>query len=296
MFEVFSTREVAIGVYGLIFIVLACTNMKIRLAAIDVVKAACQKPFLVLFFWVWVYAVAIICCLHELHLWKWVFLKDVFAWVIFAGVPLCFKAAWKKVEENFFRNMVLDNLKFVVFVEFIISSFTFSLLTEMLIQPILLLLISLQTLSGSKEEWKAAKIFFDIIVSSVSMVFLGFTFRAVIRAYSQEGMIDLLVAFCVPALLSICFVPILYILAVRSKYRSLFGRITIRGANNRKAVRKRKVSVVLACGASYKKVCEFDRQYCHSYIPLIRSDKDDESFVRFLNDFKVRYRNNRLGY
>lgn len=295
MFDTFSTREVTIGTYGLIVIILACTNRKIRLTAIDVVKAACQRPFLVTFFWAWVYAIAIIYCMYKLHLWKWVLLKDVFLWVIFVGVPTCFKAAWKRIDEDLFRNMILDNLKFTVFLEFIISSFTFSLPTEMVIQPILLVLISLQLLSGTTEEWKLAKIFFDIVISIISVVFLGFSFKTAIQVYSHEGVADYLIAFCVPVVLSVCYCSLVYALAVRSKYRSLFGRITIRGSNNKKMIRKRKMSVVLACGVSYKKVCAFDSQYCRSYILTVKSDKDDESFMQFLDEFKKRCRNNHLG-
>jgi hypothetical protein len=215
-----------------------------------------------------------------------VLLKDVFLWVIFVGVPTCFKAAWKRIEEDLFRNMILDNLKFAVFLEFIISSFTFSLLTEMVIQPILLVLISLQSLSKTKEEWKLGKIFFDIVISIVSVVFLGFSFKTAIQVYSQEGISDYLIAFYVPVVLSICYTPLVYALAVQSKYRSLLGRITIRGANNKKVIRKRKISVMLTCGVSYKKVCEFDRQYCRSYIRTVKSDKDDECFLQFLDNFK----------
>ena len=290
MFEVFSTREVAVGIYGLLAIILACTNKKIRIAVIGVVKAACQKPFLVLFFWVWVYVTGIIYCMCELHLWKWVFLKDVFAWVVFAGAPLGFKAAWKKVEDGFFRNMILENLRLVAFVEFIVSSFTFSLAVEMIVQPILLGLTSLQSFSGTKEEWKPAKMFFDIVVSIVSLVFLGFTLRTAIRTFSVVGVPDLLVTFCVPISLSICYVPVVYVLALRAKYREIFVRIVIRGANNKREIRARKRTVILACGASYRKICEFSRQYCYNYIPSVKSANDDNRFVQFANEFKKNYR------
>lgn len=293
MFKVFSTREVAVGIYGLLAIILACTNKKIRIAVIGVVKATCQKPFLVLFFWVWMYVTGIIYCMCELHLWKWVFLKDVFIWVVFAGAPLSFKAAWRKVEEGFFRTMIRENLKLVVLVEFIINSFTFSLMTEMILQPILWVLTSLQSFSETKEEWKPAKNFFDIVVSMVSLVFLGFTFRTAIRTFSIEGVPDLLVTFCVPILLSICYVPVVYVLALRAKYRELFVRIVIRGVNNKREIRKRKWAVVLACGASYRKICEFSRRYYCSYIPAIKSANDDSRFIQFLNDFRTDYSNER---
>lgn len=253
MFGVFSTREIAIGIYAILAIALACTDRKIRLAAIDVVKAICQKPFLVLFFWVWVYIVGLIYCMHRFGLWKWMFLKDVFIWVMFAGVPLSIKAAWKKVDDGFFRNMILGNLKLATVVEFIISSFTFSLVVEMILQPILLALISFQALSGTKEEWKSAKIFFDIVVIVVSLPFLGFTFKTAIEAFSTDGVLELLVTFFIPILLSICYVPVVYALALRSKYKELFVRLEIRGANNKREVRKRKVAVMLTSGISYKK-------------------------------------------
>lgn len=160
----------------------------------------------------------------------------------------------------------------------------------MIVQPILLGLTSLQSFSGTKEEWKPAKMFFDIVVSIVSLVFLGFTLRTAIRTFSVVGVPDLLVTFCVPISLSICYVPVVYVLALRAKYREIFVRIVIRGANNKREIRARKRTVILACGASYRKICEFSRQYCYNYIPSVKSANDDNRFVQFANEFKKNYR------
>ena len=79
----------------------------------------------------------------QLKFWKWIYLKDVCFWVIFVGIPFCLNVSAAK-EKSYFKNIILNNLKLVVVVEFIISSFTFNILIEFILQPILIFLILLQ--------------------------------------------------------------------------------------------------------------------------------------------------------
>ena len=151
MFDIFSTREIVSGIYLLLIIILILIFKKTRTSALEVVKIACNKILLIPFIGILIYAGIFVYVFFKLPFWEWKYIKDIIIWIVFVGVPVCFKATNRKNDEQYFRNIVIDNLKFTTLVEFFISSFTFSLIGEFILQPILTFLLMLQVYAGIKE-------------------------------------------------------------------------------------------------------------------------------------------------
>lgn len=63
-----------------------------------------------------IYAAAFVILLTFIPIWKWVYIKDISIWVLFAGVPACYKAIGKNINEHYFHDMFFDNIKFIVLV------------------------------------------------------------------------------------------------------------------------------------------------------------------------------------
>lgn len=141
MFEVFSTREVVTCFYILIFTVYVFFSPPIRSSVINVIKSACTVKLVIPFIFMITYAALIVYALTQTSFWKWIYIKDIVIWMLFAGVPVCFNAVSKNIEEHYFRSIIIDNLKFLVLVEFFVGTFTFNLVVEFIMQPVLVLFI-----------------------------------------------------------------------------------------------------------------------------------------------------------
>lgn len=76
-----------------------------------------------------------------LPFWNWIYVKDITFWVLFVGIPTCFNSVTNKLEDHYFRNILIDNFKFTALVEFITGTFSFPLDVELILQPILLFLL-----------------------------------------------------------------------------------------------------------------------------------------------------------
>ena len=130
--------------------------------------------------------------------WKWIYLKDIILWVIFAGVPLCYNATSRSIEQNYFSKMVIENLKFSVLVEYFLSSFTFSIFAELVLQLVLFFLIMMQAISKTKEEYKSVSKLLDWIIAILGIWIMSLTLKQAVNTYTEHGTVDYVVTFMIP--------------------------------------------------------------------------------------------------
>lgn len=282
MLDLFSNRELALGLYALIFIVWLLCSRKIRPSTISIIKSACHRQLIIPFFFMLCYAGAAIYGLSCLSFWKWQYLKDIVMWVLFAGVPICFNAVNTK-EERYFRNIVIDNLKFTALVEFLFGTFTFSFIGELIVQPVILLLFLLQAVAEKEKECRAFKQFLDAVIAISGILLIYFTIKEAIISYIYLNVLDLLVSFLIPIVFSALYLPIAYLFAVYAKYQVLFVRMAFKSPKSKKLKRKHRWKILVACGLSYKEICRFEKEYVKRlYVSLPESE-----FTKLIQEFKA---------
>lgn len=282
MLDIFSTRELALGIYLLIVIVYCLVKPKCRSAVFDLVKCACTKKLSIPFLIMLLYAGLFVGILSLCSFWNWIYIKDIVIWVLFAGIPICYGAANKTVNEEYFSSIIINNFKFAIIVEFIINTFTFSLITELLLQLSLFVLYALQVMAETKTEYKSTKKVIDGFIVIISMVMLYFTIKKAIVTYAEHGIIDYLVAFFTPIVFSFLYTPVAYFMAIYARYDTLFFRISCKEVNDKKIRIKHRLLIIGVCGLSYRKVQKFLNEYAQRmYVSIPETD-----FLKIIDDFK----------
>ena len=283
MFELFSTREVASIIYLLlIFFVLLLRTKDITLFT-NVIKSLLKKALIIPMLCLFVYAALIVFGLQFIPLWDWLLIKDIVIWVLFVATPICFKAAVNRKKNQYpFKRMVIDNFVWSAILEFFVGAFTFSFVAEMFVVPVFSFLVLLQNYDRKNEKLKDIHKLLDGISVIAGLVLLVFTIDTAIDVIKQDGVIDVLVSFCIPIVFSMAFLPVVYALAVRGKYHDLFVRMNIRNKGDDCELKIKKKAVARACGLSYKRLCQFEEMYYSKYIPTISSGNDDEIFLAFV--------------
>jgi hypothetical protein len=233
-----------------------------------------------------IYAATFIFLLSYSPAWRWIYTKDIIMWVIFAGVPVCFNAVSNKTKEHYFRKIFSDNIKFAVLVEFFISSFTFSLVAELILIPILIFLTLLQAVADRDLKYKSVSKLLTVLLSVLGLAVLGLTLRNAIAAYQDIGVIDLLVSFFTPIVFSLLYIPVAYLFAVYAKYELVFIRMGFKESKNWRVRLHHRWRVFLACGISIKNIEKFGCEYVkHMYVRMPETSFDD-----LLRDFKCERR------
>ncbi len=282
---IFSTREFAITIYFTLFIVLCLFSNEVRSKIIILIKSALSPKLVKAVFVFLIYASIFVLIFALTPIWKWIYLKDILIWVIFAGIPLCFKSTTTNLSAGYFRNIVFDQFKFVVFVEFIINSFTFSLITELFLVLFAAFITILDAIAGTKEEYKRIKALTSSILVIIGLLIFSFAIKEIIASFSSIVMIDMLVSFMIPIVYLFLFIPVAYLFAIYARYESLFVNMSFKEPAIKKTRRRHRWEVFKACRFSYKKIDLFNK----SYMVRMYVSMSDDSFRSLIANFKSKF-------
>lgn len=283
MLNMFSTREIASSLWIMGFLCFIFIYPKTRKSAINVVKTACSRQLIIPFVLLLIYAAVLILIFSFSPIWKCLYLKDITIWVLFAGVPLCFGSVKRNGNKNYFINIIRDNIKFTILIEFFISSFTFNIIVEIVMLPVLAILFMFDAVADNKEEYKLVKKFMSGFLAFIGLVILAFTLRNAITSLSTLGGLDLLISFFIPLVFSILYLPFMFIFAICAEYQMLFIRMSFYELKEMRTQSKHRWNVIKACGISYKNILLFEKEF----IPKLNRDMSENEFEEMINLFEV---------
>lgn len=257
MFEVFTTREISIGIYIVIIIIIGW--VKCRNELLKFFRCLMSIQLVIPFVMLVAYVSVIVYCSTRMFFWKWIYLKGILMWFIFVGVPFCFNAVQNVLPKHYFTREVTSNFKFVVLLEYITGTYTFSFPLEMFLQLLLAFLVIIGIFADSNSNKnvensnKVIKKFCDILLCLIGFIILYFSIKELISSINTIVYQDVAFDLVSPIVLSVLFLPVAYLLAVFSKYQLIFVRmkcISITGF-------RRKMMIIRSCGISLKKLRYF---------------------------------------
>ncbi len=277
---VFTTREIAIIFYAIILLMYILFRKKGTEIIVPIIKAACHIKLVVPFLVVLAFSSLFVWLCTSLPFWDWVYVKDIIFWTLFAGVPVCFNATSRTLEDKYFKNILTDNLKFTALAEFFTGTFTFNILIELILQPILVVFVVLQATAENKE--KKIKKVVDGIVATTGFIILALTIKSFVDSLGQIELLDISVSFLLPIVLSVIYLPLASGFSVYAKYELLFLRMGFKEPNDPLKRFKHRLKIVSLCKLSYKKV----RRFLYEYLPKMYVEMDDNEFDVLIKDFK----------
>jgi hypothetical protein len=221
MSDIFTTRETAIIIWIGIITIYVLFKKQTRASIINIIRIILKTKILLSIFFYLFYFSVIVYFFYHVEWWDISNLKDTIIWFIFSGLPIGFVVATKKLERGFWKTLILDNLKLMVLVEFIINSFTFSLVIEFFfILPFATMVTTLNAFSKHDEEYKNVGRLTNVILMLFGFAILFYSlYRAIIEINSIEN-IDTLRSILFPAVYSIISVPYMYILKLYVDYEN----------------------------------------------------------------------------
>ncbi|WP_316811287.1 hypothetical protein [Pedobacter heparinus] len=160
-----------------------------------------------------------------MKLWTVSLLKDTILWVIFVGIGTLFKMNTIIKDKDYFKNAVKDNLKFMAILEFVIGLYNFSIWVELLIVPITAFVAILVGFTEKSNKYeKLYKLFNNILIFFGLALILRACFLAVIH-FDEFATTDHLREFLFGPILSVLFLPFIYLMSVYMQYEDAFARV-----------------------------------------------------------------------
>ena len=226
MDDIFTNREIAEITVIAIIIIYALFRKQVKTSLLNVMKCALNIKIIEYFFSYLFYFSSIVYLCYNLKWLDITNLKDTMIWFIFSGLSIGVFVGTNKLESGFWKKLILDNLKFNVLVEFVISLFTFSLIVELIIVSVIGFIVLLNSFSRINNQYKAVEKLTSLILTFIGLFILVYSLHTVTDIYSIVNMNNLK-SFLFPLLFSIISVPYMYIFKLIVEYDKLFHMLRL---------------------------------------------------------------------
>lgn len=218
---IFNNREIAL-LFWIALIVMALLLSKLRKSLVPIFKILTGKMFLIIFSLIGAYLYGIILLLlQNLEIWQISNLKDVLFWLFSVGLILVFKINEAK-SNAYFKGIFLSAIKWTIVLEFIVNLYSFSLLKEIIILPILVFLAMTQAVAEMNEKHKVVSKFLQNVIAIAGLSIFSYSLYKTIVNFDDVLTFQNLVSFLLPSTITVLFIPFVYFLALYSTYESYF--------------------------------------------------------------------------
>ena len=208
-----------------------------RTSLAEVVKLLFGKYFLVIYLTLGIYLFGVFRLLKAIGLWTSADIKDSIFWLLSVALVLVFSLN-KAKDSKYFKKIFIDTIKVIAILEFVINFYNFSLVTELILLPVLVFIGMLQAVADlDSKNAQVAKILTNLMAIFGFGLF-AYSIYKMVNGYTDFFSLGTLHSFILPIILTILFLPYLYCLSLYNIYESYFVRL------NFMSVKKDKVNEV----------------------------------------------------
>ena len=182
----FNNREMAVAIWFLVLLSFALFQPTIRYSALKVIRAFFHPKILIWLGFIILYVSGTVAVLYAANFWDTSLLKDTIFWFCFTGVALAFRFYTSPSQENVFAKIIIDNIKIIIIIQFLINSYTFSLPAELMFIPVMafLALIGLiDVLPDADEKHSVISMIATLLQIIIGVVILSFAIFKVASDY-----------------------------------------------------------------------------------------------------------------
>lgn len=276
----FTNREIAIAIWVFLIFILILFKREIRIQLFNLLKLFFKTKIVTSIVLMITYTAGIIFLLKMVNFWNISLLKDTVYWFCFAGAVTSFNFVISKEDQNLFRKIIIDNVKIVIIIEFIVNTYTFSLGVELFLIPFLILITIITEVSTKKDdEYSSVAKLMQGLQTIIGVIILIFAMSNVISDYKSLGSLDTLKSFLLPFILYILFFPFIYFFSLFVNYGQLFSRLDLGCEKSKKLKRHAKIKIIQHCLFSLKKVKKALDMNIYNLM-AIRNEEDVEEMIK----------------
>jgi len=160
--------------------------------------------------------------LHNIDMWGTANLKTTILWgFAFAFVTLM--DANRISEDNtYFKKTIRDTVNVTVLITFIAEAYSFPLLAELVLFPLLFFVTAMQVMSEQKKEHASVHSLMSGVLVTVGCIYIGYGIYMVATDFEEFASWNNLREFFIPIILSLLFLPYLYLISILISYELIW--------------------------------------------------------------------------
>ncbi len=215
--NIFTNREVALIIWVLIFglwVFIKSTGFYKSLWGVLVSATKMWKIFLPMV----TYIVSCIFILYTLGFWNIEFIKITTFWFFGWAIIALLNSTKIRKENSYLRRIVFEILGLSIIVTFISGFYSFSLWIELIIVPIVAVFAGMSAVAAYNKEYESVGIFSDWFLGVLGIGVLVISLFRVSINFNNFATLSTLQEFITPILLSLMFLPFMYIVSLYSDW------------------------------------------------------------------------------
>lgn len=248
-----------------------------------VVKAFSHKKILSVIIATILYTGLVVFILSKTGIWEILLIKDTIFWLVGTAFVLLMNVNKATQDNGFFKKILIDNLKLILVLEFIVNLYTFSLWIELILVPFLFVIIAMSAVAEMKKEYLPVKKAIDFILSAFGIFLITYALAKILGDYQSFATSENLRAFILPPLLTFAYIPFLYLFALVIAYENLFVRIDIFVKDNKALAKFAKRKIICLCHLNLRKLNRFSRESTQELLKI----SSEEDVANMIESFRT---------
>lgn len=228
----FNSREIAIGIWSVVFLGFMLLQPKIRSALLNVLRKAARFKILVPFTCLAFYTAAVILVLSMIGVWDTSLTKDSVIWFALTGVVAAGNAVMSHAHDRVLATLLKDSLKVIVIFEFVINTYTFPLGVELFLIPILTIVAGMDVVARSDSKYRDVSKLISWIQALAGFGILAFALNRALADYASLFTLEAIRNLFFGPIMIALHLPFMYLLMLYVNYELVFVRLKMGGSKD----------------------------------------------------------------
>ncbi|ODB99322.1 hypothetical protein A3197_14425 [Candidatus Thiodiazotropha endoloripes] len=223
--DVLNNREWSILIWFTalaLYLGLSPRMREVRGPLVDVIQSFFVWKIQALLFLALFYVSFLVYCLHEIDLWHIGQLKNTMIWFFAVAFLSFFDLEKYKNNSGLFKKTVLDNIKLIALVEFLIGFYVLPFWAELILFPVLVFITMLHAFSQADKMYKSVENLFGMILSIFGLSLIIYALYELVTNFSEFAKPETAEDFLLPPFLTLAYLPLIFFLVVYTTYENIF--------------------------------------------------------------------------
>lgn len=268
-----NTREIAILIWSGVFALWAASHQSIRASFWKFLKGAANRTILTFVGLLAAYTLLEVWLIDSVGLWSMELLKTALGWFVLTGLTSGVNAL-TSYEDPPYGKHVRDSLRIAVILELVMGKFTFPLPVELVLVPFVVLVGLMVTVNEIRNKDPLVHRFLNGLQVVVGLFIFTLAAARAVREFSVLAKPVVLMEFLLPPILSLLFIPAMFLIVLFARYEWLFLKLQ----GDKQFRRYAKLRLLRLLGPQPRKVLAFGRK--HAFVlPSIRTRAELEELI-----------------
>ncbi|MBS4078286.1 hypothetical protein [Pseudomonas rustica] len=226
--DILNTREISIALWLILaatYIYSAKRMREVRSAFRKLTFAFHSRPLMIVFSLAAVYTVAMVYLLFDWGLWNIDQMKNTVFWFFSVGMLSIYNLDKIRTDPHFFKNSVIGNLRLLAILQFVIGIYSLPLLAELFLVPFMVVMGIMIPIADADIKYLQVKSLLNGIVIFFGLFTLAYTAYMLATDFEELGQDKTFYDFIVPALLTVMYLPFVFVMMIYSTYETVFVRL-----------------------------------------------------------------------